>query len=268
MDTDIHAGRTPYDDKGRTQGHVSTSQVTLKIASKPLKPRERHRGDSSIMALGGSPPSWLLDLALLASWTLRQSISLVSATQFVVFCYGSPSKQADSARVSVLGLGWGRVSSLSPVTTGFCSVLGPDTRPKRFNFLFSRSKWDCFYVSSLRSSWVLPGYLFAWPECFLHSHPNQQLEKWDFFFMKEESWDGGGRFVSFCQHLVSSACLHHWRECSGLLPCLTSLNLFLWAVGAACEKQLLGAFLLPLPEGFVLNWFASLRSTFRNWLTF
>lgn len=139
------------------------------------------------MALGGSPTSWLLDLGLLASWTLRQSISLLLATQFVVFCYGSPSKQADSARVSVLGLGWGRVSSLSPVTTVFCSVLGPDTRPKRFNFLFSRSKWDCFYASSLRSSWVLPGYLFAWPECFLHSHPHQQLEKWDFSFYEKKS---------------------------------------------------------------------------------
>ena len=37
-------------------------------------------------------PCWQLDLGLPASRTVNKEISVVKATQFVVFCYGLPSK--------------------------------------------------------------------------------------------------------------------------------------------------------------------------------
>ena len=45
-ETDVHTGRTPYEDEGRGWGDDSISQLSLKIACKPPEARKEARPNS------------------------------------------------------------------------------------------------------------------------------------------------------------------------------------------------------------------------------
>lgn len=71
---------------------VCISQRTPKIANKPLAAREDVWNRFFLVAFKRNQPCWQIGLVLLVFRTVRQSMSIVQATQVVVLCYGNPSK--------------------------------------------------------------------------------------------------------------------------------------------------------------------------------
>ena len=72
-------------------GDVSASQGTPRIASKPAEAKEEAWNRSSLTASEGTNPANILILdrsSVLASSTMRESIVIVQATQFVGLCNG------------------------------------------------------------------------------------------------------------------------------------------------------------------------------------
>ena len=88
----MHSGRIPCEDEGRGWSNASTKQGITKITSKPSEARGEAWNGFSVIALRKNQLCQDLNLRFLASRTVRQYISVVKATQFVVLCYGSPSK--------------------------------------------------------------------------------------------------------------------------------------------------------------------------------
>lgn len=83
-------------------GHVPPCQRTSKIASKPWKLGKRPGIDSPSQPSGGTSPEHTLtsDFQPLELWANK--FPLLSATPFVVRCYGSPSKPMCRPRAAFL----------------------------------------------------------------------------------------------------------------------------------------------------------------------
>ena len=83
---------TPCEERGRDQGDASTRQGTPKMASNHQKLRQTW-DRISLMVLKRNQGWGHLDLGdFLAFRTMRQYVSIVKATQFVVLCYSNPGK--------------------------------------------------------------------------------------------------------------------------------------------------------------------------------
>ena len=82
LNTDMSPGRTASEDEDQVRGDASTSQGTSKIASKPPEAGRGAQNRSSPRALRITTPAhtWF-------SPELKESISIVKATQFVPLCY-------------------------------------------------------------------------------------------------------------------------------------------------------------------------------------
>lgn len=109
-----------------TKGHIKTKAemgampLQAKECHMLLEPRQKQSGRglqrTLPLSLGRNPPHRRLDLRRVASRMVRQPISVIRATSFVVFCYGGPSKLSDTER---LFLNW----TLSPLCLKFSITL-------------------------------------------------------------------------------------------------------------------------------------------------